>query len=249
MAISAEVYPRVCGGNPVQGRRNHAASGLSPRVRGKRWRVAPRAGGRGSIPACAGETGRRINRSAPAGVYPRVCGGNPSLSPTRNSPRGLSPRVRGKQIGAKIGVIGYRSIPACAGETTNPPTPQPEIAVYPRVCGGNSKVVFPPAAAVGSIPACAGETQRCVSNQSAKEVYPRVCGGNDHSSFHAIGDFGLSPRVRGKLDMQLGPAIELRSIPACAGETIWSRAHWKARWVYPRVCGGNRRSLSASAAS
>ena len=52
------------------------------------------------------------------------------------------------------------------------------------------------------------------------------------------GVHGLSPRVRGNLNLNVtGPAV-YRSIPACAGEPVrilFVSTHDK---VYPRVCGG-----------
>ena len=54
--LSPEVYPRVCGGNPVSAALICGMRGLSPRVRGKPAAAAAIADGRRSIPACAGET-------------------------------------------------------------------------------------------------------------------------------------------------------------------------------------------------
>ena len=92
----ATVYPRVCGGNRFLSQCACSASGLSPRVRGKRidsdatqhiarsipacageTRKTARKSGRGrSIPACAGETRPVPGRPCRRWVYPRVCGGN-----------------------------------------------------------------------------------------------------------------------------------------------------------------------------
>ena len=71
----AKVYPRVCGGTPASSANQHHWYGLSPRVRGNR--VIDYKGGAKSrsIPACAGEPGRRVFRLQNKRVYPRVCGG------------------------------------------------------------------------------------------------------------------------------------------------------------------------------
>ena len=50
-----EVYPRACGGTQHQGGHDDAHQGLSPRVRGNRGACRTGEGGRGSIPARAGE--------------------------------------------------------------------------------------------------------------------------------------------------------------------------------------------------
>ena len=66
---------RVCGGTWIASLMAPERYGLSPRVRGNLgqpagWRVGQR-----SIPACAGEPLRWTGATAPARVYPRVCGG------------------------------------------------------------------------------------------------------------------------------------------------------------------------------
>ena len=132
--------------------------------------------------------------------------------------------------------------------------------VYPRVCGGNSYQLttprsmkglsprvrgkpvsgFQPGTASGSIPACAGETQQRFGFRASGRVYPRVCGGNRRRWRCLAGIRGLSPRVRGKRAVVGCGVDNVRSIPACAGETATARRCRLCRAVYPRVCGGNR---------
>ena len=92
---TATVYPRVCGGTVGRLRRTRPNGGLSPRVRGNRYRVASSTRGRGSIPACAGEPKYKTIVLNGYWVYPRVCGGTLWSTSTRVIGRGLSPRVRG----------------------------------------------------------------------------------------------------------------------------------------------------------
>ena len=49
---------------------------------------------------------------------------------------------------------------------------------------------------------------------------------------------GLSPRVRGNRRQAGGERGRRRSIPACAGEPVYSDNVHIAAAVYPRVCGG-----------
>ena len=70
-----EVYPRVCGGTGRPVAITSADPGLSPRVRGNRFRVVDRSGNKGSIPACAGEPVAMARPKLAEKVYPRVCGG------------------------------------------------------------------------------------------------------------------------------------------------------------------------------
>ena len=126
--------------------------------------------------------GARVQEWAIA-VYPRVCGGSRQRLIGAMAGVGLSPRVRGKRLWRIAVGGGLGSIPACAGEAAERATYACANSVYPRVCGGSSKV---PAVmylqrglsprvrgkrgdnlfavdAGRSIPACAGEaaTPRC----------------------------------------------------------------------------------------
>ena len=92
----ARVYPRVCGGSRDGVAAKAGVVGLSPRVRGKRGDPHNSTGGRGSIPACAGEASQRMNKVRLAKVYPRVCGGSQGGRVSLRGGDGLSPRVRGK---------------------------------------------------------------------------------------------------------------------------------------------------------
>ena len=51
---------------------------------------------------------------------------------------------------------------------------------------------------------------------------------------------GLSPRVRGNPRHRNSSTLEVRSIPACAGEPLTIRPPPQEARVYPRVCGGTR---------
>ena len=253
------VYPRVCGGNTDGMLFVCEPAGLSPRVRGKRRPHRTPVSGRGSIPACAGETPTTRQASGVCRVYPRVCGGNVGVQSVRLPLPGLSPRVRGKLVGlASFEMLSW-SIPACAGETGRRCAARRNDGVYPRVCGGNGRRVRTGPRRIGlsprvrgklcrprfpgstsrSIPACAGETATSGPQSRVVQVYPRVCGGNGPRRTRGRRGKGLSPRVRGK---QKSCGVEKacrRSIPACAGETACGGAFDLVSWVYPRVCGGN----------
>ena len=133
-----KVYPRVCGGT-VGGLDELAVPpGLSPRVRGNPTTARPSARPAGSIPACAGEPGRRPRPVRRRTVYPRVCGGTNQGDVTATETGGLSPRVRGNPAAGRHGGAGIGSIPACAGEPASWTTSMRNPKVYPRVCGGTS---------------------------------------------------------------------------------------------------------------
>ena len=171
------VYPRVCGGTGPVRAWIIPGIGLSPRVRGNHRGGCAQGRLRGSIPACAGEPSRSRSTSPASRVYPRVCGGTVSTPSSDVGRMGLSPRVRGNPRGQRRSAVRVRSIPACAGEPRNSPTPYPLVKVYPRVCGGTISRIHriyarnglsprvrgnlgfddPRGRLYRSIPACAGE--------------------------------------------------------------------------------------------
>ena len=91
--------------------------GLSPRVRGKPFRMCRGAWESRSIAACAGETRQFPDHMVEPKVYRRVCGGNLTPKCQRIKLEGLSPRVRGKPSEPPTVSPRFRSIAACAGET------------------------------------------------------------------------------------------------------------------------------------
>ena len=212
------VYPRVCGGNPGVRAGYPPGGGLSPRVRGKRYKYRRNLISARSIPACAGETRSSMASTSACKVYPRVCGGNESTHSSTSAGLGLSPRVRGKRVLFAVPAVYRRSIPACAGETSSVSALSAAARVYPRVCGGNlwrtagrrpplclsprvqgkRPAACRPSASLRSIPACAGETHYSPLGGNTIRVYPRVCGGNIAATTPDRPRVGLSPRVRGK---------------------------------------------------
>ena len=76
------VYPRVCGGTPGRSRQAERGAGLSPRMRGNPPRVSLKTRPKGSIPAYAGEPRVAVGSGGAGRVYPRVCGGTPSMART-----------------------------------------------------------------------------------------------------------------------------------------------------------------------
>ena len=215
-------------------------TGLSPRVRGNPAPVPHHHDVRGSIPACAGEPGRRASAGGACAVYPRVCGGTRRDERPMENATGLSPRVRGNRLLFVAEKVAGGSIPACAGEPKTAAMCWRARMVYPRVCGGtphqatqgarpeglsprvrgNRPRLRLPAGGVGSIPACAGEPPRPQGPVDRVEVYPRVCGGTLLADRIAVVSPGLSPRVRGNPAESRLPQKLPGSIPACAGEPL-----------------------------
>ena len=200
-----------------------SSSGLSPRVRGNLLQPALSLLQSRSIPACTGEPRIASQRQGQTGVYPRVYGGTWSPDPSLPTKPGLSPRVRGNHETEAGFQQAIRSIPACTGEPGLCPAPRGRPGVYPRVYGGTLALssLSPPTAPSGlsprvrgnpgnkfesaltsrSIPACTGEPHTQKPQQRPCTVYPRVYGGTIMPPFRARSAIGLSPRVRGNLEL------------------------------------------------
>ena len=119
------------------------------------------------------------------------------------------------------------------------------VAIISGNCGLSPRVRGKPAREIlrwpagRSIPACAGEAAQPLMSAAVSRVYPRVCGGSVDEPWVDSRIYGLSPRVRGKLDADDGCLHHVGSIPACAGEATPLPVLWTAATVYPRVCGGS----------
>ena len=112
----ARVYPRVGGGADRCPEVHASGIGLSPRGRGSLAGPACHRRPDGSIPAWAGEPGRREVHPPSPEVYPRVGGGAERQPAESVCLSGLSPRGRGRPAPRR--------------------TARPPRKVYPRVGGG-----------------------------------------------------------------------------------------------------------------
>ena len=175
--------------------------------------------------------------------------------------KGLSPRGRGNLFRLVVSPPDVRSIPAWAGEPAAVSPNGISARVYPRVGGGTFSqggeaaqfkglsprgrgnlfrlVVSPPD--VRSIPAWAGEPAAVSPNGISARVYPRVGGGTIRVSRLIGVRPGLSPRGRGNPYRFNITFIQIRSIPAWAGEPSRPSISYGRATVYPRVGGGTYR--------
>ncbi len=187
-----------------------------------------------------------------------MCGGTSDNQDKLRIWGGLSPRVRGNPGWADATPVWTGSIPACAGEPRRAIILIRPAAVYPRVCGGTWAGLELSTDSYGlsprvrgnrpqprqlfdgcrSIPACAGEPCPTPTAPLPPPVYPRVCGGTLPYLRGYLPLRGLSPRVRGNRGGLRTMALQLGSIPACAGEPPMAHEFHLGCPVYPRVCGG-----------
>ena len=234
---SISVHPRVCGEQDLIAGAAARRAGSSPRVRGTAHHVAFKGFTRRFIPACAG------NSYMGYASYP--------------GRHGSSPRVRGTAAPRDGTVVDLRFIPACAGNSGRNTSIVVNSSVHPRVCGEQPLALRAASWFAGSsprvrgtagdgytvtfrdrfIPACAGNSPKAISESDTHSVHPRVCGEQATSRSTILCTPGSSPRVRGTVRNPLMDTVELRFIPACAGNRQLQLVNPATPAVHPRVCG------------
>ena len=190
-------------------------------------------------------------------VYPRECGAADADDVISVVASGLSPRVRGSLVRTFSGKHNHRSIPASAGQPMAWIRRLRYSRVYPRECGaaaltlytrpdcrglsprvrGSQRLIRRIKWWMGSIPASAGQPSTFPQVRMWITVYPRECGAATQGHPLLPEPKGLSPRVRGSHPVNPGMAINIRSIPASAGQPTCAPDASRAARVYPRECG------------
>ena len=167
--------------------------------------------------------------------------------------------MRGKLVVRFCEVFLGRIIPARAGQTACYMQSYCLSPDHPRACGANCgcccgcwlvcgsspRVRGKPAGScrvpprLRIIPARAGQTRPDTCPLLGRSDHPRACGANLTPTGSNMVGLGSSPRVRGKpLDL-LVAVVDLRIIPARAGQTRHSMRRIPAIADHPRACGAN----------
>ncbi len=234
-----------------------AAPGLSPLARGTRFNPPCSGGFLRFIPAGAGNSKRWMGRGYFSAVYPRWRGELVHQRHARIFHLGLSPLARGTPTCRSRGNRGPRFIPAGAGNSRCCNSAANNFAVYPRWRGelatastrGLSAFGLSPLArgthrrssvALAQprfIPAGAGNSLQISANSCPWAVYPRWRGELKSSIFFPITGTGLSPLARGTHELGETLSIQIRFIPAGAGNSIALDQSKSAHSVYPRWRG------------
>jgi len=164
-------------------------------------------------------------------------------------------RGTGLCIGSRRGQ--QRFIPARAGNRSTRPKRPENSAVHPRACGeqraanafimsrnGSSPRVR--GTELGSmrglfderfIPARAGNSATRKRRSTKRPVHPRACGEQYKRKDRGRDQRGSSPRVRGTDLCRCRHALQLRFIPARAGNRSARRRRPCIGAVHPRACG------------
>ena len=151
---------------------------------------------------------------------------------------GPSPRVRGTPLPiVERGLETDGPSPRVRGTPLVTERPQHLITVHPRVCGEHFLSTKLQAHGAGPSPRVRGTRSQKHAMMVATSVHPRVCGEHGFSASQILNHGGPSPRVRGTHQAVVNGLEEVRSIPACAGNTALPLLVVKLRTVHPRVCG------------
>ena len=186
---------------------------------------------------------------AALGPSPRARGTRNARRRTRGGRYGPSPRARGTLDDARVALLGFRSIPACAGNTRSRGRPSCRPSVHPRVRGEHPYRAIRLCRFERSIPACAGNTQWPAMPRPEGTVHPRVRGEHAHLTL-LYSRKPVHPRVRGehpdicdRYAKLYGPS------PRARGTLVWLSLSANTPTVHPRVRGEHLRLHSAVVAS
>ena len=171
--------------------------------------------------------------------HPRACGANFRPVSRGCSRFGSSPRVRGKRCKLRQLKQQIRIIPARAGQTNIESTLRYRRTDHPRACGANDHPTCGKVSENGSSPRVRGKRSRSCPPRTRRRIiparagqthgmarprrpildHPRACGANSIGFRCAHSASGSSPRVRGKLMRIALMIMNIRIIPARAGQT------------------------------
>ena len=252
-------HPRACGANSSARRISGASHGSSPRMRGKRVRVLLELGVNRIIPAHAGQTIAPRYQQTMCPDHPRACGANRQKKLPTPRQNGSSPRMRGKRRLLFVFHCFLRIIPAHAGQTRFSPRAAGHTSDHPRACGANGVDALWDKLKDGSSPRMRGKPVRCVVDivvlriipahagqtpcdereRRSRTDHPRACGANNDFPSNDSDPEGSSPRMRGKHRSFSFVTLNLRIIPAHAGQTTLAWNHPNTTSDHPRACGAN----------
>ena len=235
--------PRVRGTGTQEHCLTSTTTGSSPRVRGTGGQDDPVVHmSHGSSPRVRG-TGFKVRRDrGPSAVHPRACGE--------------------RTIRARTSNICCRFIPARAGNGSINRSAHCGSTVHPRACGERRRQTGITRWPTGSsprvrgtvpcwnasqpslrfIPARAGNGCTTPGGSILTTVHPRACGERETFFVPPSVVIGSSPRVRGTVDSEGVAFVNLRFIPARAGNGQYKRVNGPfTHPVHPRACGERTR--------
>ena len=136
------VYPRWRGEHLLAGEYAPRHAGLSPLARGTPYSFRTLHEICRFIPAGAGNTEIADSNKMEFSVYPRWRGEHPHYAGIVREKSGLSPLARGTHLPSYNETLGYRFIPAGAGNTAKQNCIDRVLSVYPRWRGEHEMAVL-----------------------------------------------------------------------------------------------------------
>ena len=211
--------------------------GPSPLTRGTPRRPRAAHPSDRSIPAHAGNTRLSGWLSPPRAVHPRSRGEHSSPCSVSRSARGPSPLTRGTLGKNGLKVLGWRSIPAHAGNTSDGKGRGLHRTVHPRSRGEHQRSLGVQGEWTGPSPLTRGTRGIQACGQRLRRSIPAHAGNTSKSSSTIDEIPGPSPLTRGTRVTVDVAAVDSRSIPAHAGNTLIVHLAAFGRPVHPRSRG------------
>ena len=214
-----------------------ASYGSSPHPRGthhahRGWRDIRR-----FIPAPAGNTAHSAAAGPLWSVHPRTRGEHSISGPQQSQFFGSSPHPRGTHKFGFCGVLGFRFIPAPAGNTQSRTSAAAVVQVHPRTRGEHGWLRKKTSYRRGSSPHPRGTPSAGLGQEACRRFIPAPAGNTQNRLLQAVSDTGSSPHPRGTLEKTDPERFEQRFIPAPAGNTSVAHGHYDWRTVHPRTRG------------
>ena len=234
--------------------------GSSPQVRGRlRNRQHPHRHLR-LIPAGAGQIASGERSIDPRKAHPRRCGADAGPLDGRGFTNGSSPQVRGRCYNLPAKQCSEGLIPAGAGQMLHLWLSRVGEWAHPRRCGADSYPTRHLHNKWGSspqvrgrlmfrlrllllirlIPAGAGQIAMRGLLRSCSAAHPRRCGADSTVSTRSRTRSGSSPQVRGRLGFCSSCLLQIRLIPAGAGQIEVAMAQSMGKSAHPRRCGADQ---------
>ena len=180
----------------ADGSAEHVARGSSPHARGTPSTCYGKDGFPRFIPACAGNASGAFDDVQILAVHPRMRGERMVPTGCVAVVDGSSPHARGTPGSWVLMTLGFRFIPACAGNANWAPPRTSAPAVHPRMRGERLVLQQPgvtdrgssphargtlptgraPTAGTRFIPACAGNAINLLQRLPLAPVHPRMRG-------------------------------------------------------------------------
>ena len=143
------------------------------------------AGGKGIIPAYAGNTKEYLGDDVYGRDHPRVCGEHLVFAAVALSTVGSSPRMRGTPVTDYRGATYHGIIPAYAGNTNACTSPSEYLEDHPRVCGEHHQQPRKELTMTGSSPRMRGTRRPDKRVRWVRGIIPAYAGNTlrDYSNF------------------------------------------------------------------